>query len=395
MQVWLMIFVSFCILYWFVPQKRMWILFLATSIALAVMAFHCLPSETDDLSNYYVQLEYLRRGGWHTFQQMLRDNNNNWSSLPVCGYYFYVISRLNDNGYLPAITIFIAYFSMFYCFYKAAIRFEIDKWYLFLGSVFLFVTYWYFDICSGVRNGLAFTVFIVCIYFDVVEQKNRPLCYLGYLLCMGFHSSVIILVALRCVLFITRKNDSKWVFVGMLLAISVCGNILQMIGEATGIQYLQLLSEKAANNMGREILWSKSYIYINSSVLLLTLLLGWYFSKFIKESEKYDEIKEYSKFFWLISFFTAGAFTSQLIYIRIIRWIIPLVGGLVFMVGMKCCNEVQKKARKPLNVKSIIIGSESVLEVNELLITLFFIAYTIVHLWYTCKGTSLIWFHFR
>lgn len=395
MHVWLAIFIVFCALYFLIPQKYVGWLFFAVTLALSIMAFNCVPKETDDLSNYFWQLDVLRKGGWDTFQVMLKDDNNHWGALPVCGYYFYFISRLGDNGFLPAITIFAAYGAMFLVLYKASVRFKVNKWYLFLSCVFLLTTYWFYDICSGIRNGLAFTIFIACVYFDIVEKKHRLLCYVGYALCVGLHSSVIMLVVLRLTLALTKKHESKWISWTMPLLITVGGNILQWLGTVSNNKYLSLLSEKADNNVDRAMDLGKTYIWVNTAVLLIVILLSLYLFKCIKEAKNYDDIAIFGKFHTLLLFFTVGSFTSQLIYIRIIRWIIPIMGALFFMIGMQAGRDNQEKIKAVSNVKSVIKNQNGVLAVNELIITLLFIGFTGIHLWYTCKGSSLIWLYFK
>lgn len=395
MQVWLIIVIAFCALYFLIPQKYVGWLFFATTLALAIMAFHCVPKESDDLFNYFQQLNALRAGGWDTFQVMLKDDNNHWGALPVCGYYFYFVSLLGNNGFLPAITIFAAYGAMLFVIYKASVRFNVNKWYLFLSCIFALVTYWFYDICSGIRNGLAFTVFTACVYQDVVERKYRPLCYVGYALCAGLHSSVIILVMLRVALALTKKYEGKWMSWLMLIAISLGGNILQWLGTVSNNKYISLLSEKADNNTDRTMDLSKTYIWVNTAVLLVVVLISLYLFKYIKKSKKYNDIAAFGKFHTLLLFFTVGSFTSQLIYIRIIRWIIPIMGAVFFMIGMQACRDNQKSISENQNTQSVIRNRDGVLAVNELIITLLFIGFTGIHLWYTCNGSSLIWLYFK
>lgn len=395
MHVWLMIVIAFCVLYLLIPQKYVGWLFFATTLALAIMAFNCVPKETDDLANYYGQLEYLRNGDWNDFQTMLKDDSNHWGALPVCGYYFYLVSKLGNNGYLPGITIFLAYGLSFLVLHKASIRFKVNKMYLFLGCIFFLVTYWFYDICSGIRNGLAFTVFVACVYYDTVEKRHRFLCYAGYALCAGLHSSVIILVALRIAVAITKNSKGNWISWLMLVAITVGGNILQWLGSVSDNKYLALLSEKADNNVGRSMEFGKTYIWVNTAVLLVVILCSMYLYKYIKKQKNYNEIAVFGKFYTILLFFTTGSFISQLVYIRIIRWIIPVLGAMFFMVGMQSCRNTQNEIIAKQNPNSIIRNRDDVLASNELIITLLFTAFTAVHWWYTCSGSSLIWLLFE
>lgn len=395
-MVFLTIFVAFCLLYFLIPQKYVGWLFFTTTLALAIMAFNCVPKETDDLSNYFWQLDTLRKGGWDTFQTMLKDDNNHWGALPVCGYYFYLVSLLGNNGFLPAITIFVAYGAMFYVFYKASVRFAINKWYLFLCCVFALVTYWFYDLCSGIRNGLAFTLFTACVYQDVVEKKYRYLCYIGYALCIGLHSSTIVFAVMRLALVITKKHGSKLISWLMVFSISIGGNILLWLGEHTDIAYLQLLSEKADKNVGRFIgTGETTQVYVNLIVFFVTAIWSIYLSKYIKDFNKGDEFKDFNKFYVILMFFVAGCVTSGLLFVRMVRWVIPAICSLFFMIGMQACHNKQKAILNVENSTSVIRNQDSVLALNELIITVLFIAFTVVHLWYACNGTSLIWLHFK
>ena len=396
MTVFLTIFVVFCLLYAITPQKHIKWLFLATTIALSVMAFNCVPYETDDLTNYYYQLEVLRDGDWDTFQTMLNDNDNNWGSLPTCGYYFYFVSKLGKNGYLPAITIFLAYGAIFYALHKASVRFKVNKWYLFLACAFFMTTYWFYDICSGIRNGLAFTLFATLVYQDVVEKKYRPLCYIGYALCIGLHSSTIVFAVIRIALEITKRHGSKLASWVMIFSVSIGGNVLLWIGEHTDNTYLQLLSEKAEKNVDRSIGWdAPTNIIVNVVVSIVIAIFSVYLFRYIRASKMNAEFDVFGKFYTILMFFTFGCFDSGLIFIRMVRWILPFAGSTIFMLGMQACRDKQNRVRSTQSVNSVIKNRDGVLAANELIITLLFIAFTGVHLWYTCTGSSLIWLHFK
>ena len=108
MIVYLAIVIIFCVIYPFIPRKHIKWLFLALVLALSIMAFFAVPKDTDDLYNYFRTLEKLRRGGFKCLRQMIENGEEHWDSLPVCGFYFYLISLFPDNGMLPAVTIFLA-----------------------------------------------------------------------------------------------------------------------------------------------------------------------------------------------------------------------------------------------------------------------------------------------
>lgn len=393
MVVYLIIVLAFCALYPLIPRKHIKWLFLALVLALSVMAFNMVPYKTDDVANYFRQIDQLRDGGWNALQEKIDNNENNWGSLPVCGYYFYFISLFPDNGMLPAITIFLACGGMFLVLWRAANKFNVGKWYLFLSSLFILSTYWFYDICSGIRNGLAFTLFCVFIYFDVVEKKFRPACWIGYLLMLGLHSSAILMLTIRMALLLSRKGKGKIMSVLMFFAMLVGGAVIPKLGDITGIEYLQLISQKAERAADTTGVGSQTNYFVNISIFIVACILVIYCLYVLDKNHKYDDFKEYEKFVQLVLSFMIGAFFFGLIFMRFARWVIPAVTSVVFMVGMQANTDIKKEMYSNKKQKSVI-KSGMLMSSNELLINVCFIAYTCVHLWYACTGSSLIWLHF-
>ena len=397
MIVYLIIVLAFCALYPLIPRKHIKWLFLALVLALSVMAFNVVPMETDDLARYYNILERLRRGGWDTLQSMIENGENDWDSLPMCGYYFYIASRFDNNGMLPAMTIFLAYGSMFLVLWRAAEKFNVGKWYLFLSVFLILSTYWFYDICSGIRNGLVYTLFCAYAYFDLVEKKYRIACWVGYALSLLMHSSAIIPLFIVLLLVFTKRFNSSMVSSAMIAVTVLSGFVIPILGDITGIEYLQIISDKAEREMNRFGLVTDTNYLVNISVFLVAALLAFYGYSTIKKmsnaDEKYGDMSVYNRLFQYILFFMAGSIFTPMIFLRMARWIIPAILSVVFMVGMQANTDIKKEMYSNKKQKSVI-KSGMLISSNELLINFCFIAYTCVHLWYACAGSSLIWLHF-
>ena len=395
MLVYLAIVAAFCVIYPFVPRKYIKWLFLALVLALSVMAFFAVPEETDDLSNYFSRVASLRKGGFSLLRRMIEDGSEDWDSLPVCGLYFYLISRFPDNGMLPAVTIFLAYGSIFWVLWRAAKRYEVNKWYLFLASVFLLSTYWFYDICSGIRNGLTFTLFCFFAYVELVEKKYKPLCWLGYLAMCMMHSSGILMMMIRGALLVSGKRNGKLVSVLVFFAMVVGGAVVPRLGDIFGIEYLQLISQKAERAVSTAGIYSSTQYIVNISVFVVAAIVFFYMSYAVnKQKEKYKGFSEYMNFVQLIIFFMLGSVTFGLTFIRFARWVMPAVITPVFMVGMQATSNEKNEILESGGKKKSIIKSGMTVSSNEIIINFCFVAYTIVHMWYACNGTSLIWLKF-
>ena len=394
MLVYLAIVAAFCVIYPFVPRKYIKWLFLALVLALSVMAFFVVPEETDDLSNYFWRIANLRKGGFSLLRRMIEDGSEDWDSLPVCGLYFYLISRFPDNGMLPAVTIFLAYGSIFWVLWRAAKRYEVNKWYLFLASVFLLSTYWFYDICSGIRNGLTFTLFCFFAYVELVEKKWRPACWVGYVAMCLMHSSGILMMMVRLALLVSGRKGSKLTSVLIFFVMIVGGAIMPHLGEITGIEYFQLLSQKAERAVSTSGFAYGTQYLVNVSVFVVAVCVFYYAVYVIKkQTEKYESFSDYINFVQLIVFFMLGSITFILTFIRFARWVIPAVISVVFMVGMQANSNAKIEMLTGRKNKSVI-KSGMTLSSNELVINFCMVGYLLVHMWYACNGTSLIWLHF-
>lgn len=394
MWVYFTIVLVFCAAYPIIPRKHIKWLFWALVLALSVMAFFMVPYETDDICNYFDHLSSLRKGGFKLLRRCIENGTNNWDSLPVCGFYFYFISRFPDNGMLPATTIFLAYGSMFWVLWKAAQRYEVNKWYLFLSSFFILSTYWFYDICSGVRNGLAFTLFCFFAYAELVEKKNRVLCWLGYVAMCMLHSSGILMMMIRIVLLFSGKKNSKLMSVFVFMAMIVGGAVVPRLGDVLNIEYLQLISEKAERATATSGFSTGTQYLVNLTVFVVGILIFFYAAYAIKkQTEKYGDFSGYINFVRLVLFFMLGSLTFTLTFIRFARWIVPAVISVIFMVGMQA-NADEKESMFTDRKNKSIIKSGMTLSSNELIINFCMVSYLIVHMWYACNGTSLIWLHF-
>lgn len=393
MIIYLAIVIAFCIIYPLVPRKHIKWLFLALVLALSVMAFYMKPYETDDVRNYFNQLETLRKGGFATLRRCIKNGNNNWDSLPMCGFYFYMISRFPDNGMLPAVTIFLAYGSMLLVLWRAAQRYEVNKWYLFLSAFSILSTYWFYDLCSGIRNGLTFTLFCFFIYVELVEKKWRPLCWLGYVALCLMHSSGILMMMIRIALLISGKRNNKLISVLIFFAMVAGGAVVPRLGDITNIEYLQLLSAKAERAVSTVGTYSSTQYAVNILVYVVGVLIFLFCSYVLKRSEKYESFSGYRNFVQLIVVFMLGSVTYGLTFIRFARWVIPAVISVIFMVGMQA-NAVAKEELLVDKKNKSIVKSGMRLSSNEIVVNFCMVGYVILHMWYACNGTSLIWLHF-
>lgn len=383
--------IGFAVLYWIIPKKLSWLSFLALVIAFAWLAFNFTPNENDDITRYFMQIDYLREYGYDYLQKCFDEGINDWDVYRVCGYYFYFISKLPDNFYLPAITIFIVYSLNFLMIYKASVRFNVNKANTFFASIFFIATYWYYDLLGGIRNGLVFAVIFACAYYQFVEKKRILFCILGYILACLTHSAGIIIVVLIAVAAVTLNNSGK--FMNFLLIFGIAGGSagIQFLATKTDNSFVQSIAGKAEDHISHSEITFYLQFTVNLIVLLVVCFIAFYFSYYILNGEYAKDLKMFYKFSLIVLYFSVGAVFNELIFYRLVRWIIPIIGALFFMLGAQIQQNHSDYSQRELYAYPVNI---LIRERTKNIVYVLFVLFSLVHFWYLCNGTSLTWLKF-
>lgn len=392
-EVFLVIVAIFIVVYWITPQKFSWLPFLLITVLFAVLAFNITPYDSDDLSRYFKALNEMRVEGYDGLQRYIREDQFDFDTYRVAAYYVYFLSKLSNNHWLPFTTMFIVYGLGFYCIYKASVRFNVNKIHLFLASMFFISTYWYYDTVSGTRNGLAFAVAFACSYQHLVERKHFILCYIGYVLAALTHSAGILPVLLVIVTELTLNTSGKFLNFVFVFSISGGGVLIRYLSEVSDNDFIQSMAGKAENHGLGDSLETGTMFRVNITVLLIVTLLLIYVSYYFLNSDYTSSLKRLYKYASSTVYFMIGCMLSGLIFVRFARWILPLIGALLFMIGMQIQrNQINKEGLTKLTYysptkQSIRIKTRSVAYI-------IYVAYTAVHFWYLCNGSSLYWIMF-
>lgn len=393
-QTFLVILFLFSILYWIIPQKGQLFVFLLTTFAFAYMAYYLVPDELDDLSNYFFFLNRMKEGGKETLDEMISTGQFEWDTYRVAAYYFYFISFFDNPHYLTAVTIFIVYFLMFLVIYKASIRFEVDKLHTYLGTMFFLATYWYYDTASGIRNGLTFAVVFVCAYYHLVERKNIALCCIGYILAVFTHSSGIIPVMLVVLTVVTLNTSGKTFNFILMFSTAVASVGIGYLADITDNSLVQSLAGKTEHYTEKGAYDTSTMMMVNIAAFVFVFLLLLYVSEYLLDEKNPVKLNRFYKYVSNTMFFLIGAYFLNIVFHRFTRWIIPMLGALLFMIGMQ--RQKEKMTKEDRNYMLYTAPSGVRLKYNiRPFVMLAFVAFIVVHLWYDCNGSSLVWAHFE
>lgn len=391
MLIYFAVLAGFFILYFLIPRKQVWIPLTLLVIGLAVLAFFAEPNENDDLGRYFRIIDSMRSGGWDRFQQMLDNNEFDFGALPVAGYYFYFVSLFPDNHYLPFFTVLIAYGCLLNVIYKSANRFNVNKFYLGVGLFFFLSTFWFYDLYSGTRNGLAFAISVACIYYHFVEKKNVLLCLAGYVIAIGLHSTGIVVIVLAAFAWLSYKTASKYVNILMIFAIAAGSVAITVLSNITDNEFVQNLAGKTERVTNTLTVSTQTNFLVNVATYVVSVLIFAYCYTYIK---KYIEDKGDLRFFRfaeILLFFMLGTIISNMLFHRVARWILPVMICCVYMVGMQIQKDRLDNKLINLAYDSDTPKGEKIRAMNKGVTSFFIFAYSAVHFWYDFTGSSLIW----
>lgn len=182
-----------------VAKKNLKLFFVISTIVLATLAYHIVAFETSDLYRYIGTMDLCREMGWEWIYKYYGPHN------PLTYGFLYVVSMFNNDAILPALAVAITYGLSFVLLYKTSKRLQssfseitIAYWFLILNMNFMYVA-------TVIRFYIAFAIMAYFLYMDIVEKKNRPLCFLAYFILCYFHYAMLVFLLLRIVFTFSRK----------------------------------------------------------------------------------------------------------------------------------------------------------------------------------------------
>ena len=392
-QSFLIIIAIFSALFWILPRRFNWISFAVLTFLLSYMAFKIVPNMSDDLFRYYNIINSLRVQGWDRMKEFIDENIMDMGNYYTIRYLFWIVSRTDNNHWLQTIVIAFVYGSSSIMIILAQKRFEISRGYVYLGTLFFLSTYWYYDTASGIRNGLCFAIIVFCSYLLFVEKKLIILCILGYIIAFYLHSAGLLAVSLVFVTFILYRINS--VFINFVFMFSLIGGnfIVQTLAENSTNSLLLSIAGRAEQHVGEDYIISNTNFIVNIITVAIVVLIELFVNYYVRDYKSENDTSVFNKYVSLTMYFTVGSIFSGLIFLRFARWIVPILGGLILMIGLQRQKDVITEKGENY-YKYYAIPLERFLYNVKPIVIIMVLAYSIVHLWYDYNGSSLTFAHF-
>lgn len=299
-----------------------------SSIILILVAagyFFYTPPSQDDLYRHYLMLDEIHEYGINFFDT----TNHYWDENPVYVMFLAFVSIFQANPFLPFFTGIIYYLVSLYGIYLSSLKDGIYQREI-LGSILLLISTNYISI-SGIRNILGAGIFLIGIYFDLIQKKKIG--YFYYVIASLIHSSMFIYLFIRILLFFYRGKKKILVLVLMFVfpllltyfSNSLYGAVdnLPIIGSVIGrFQMYTIENIGMETSTNWRLVTAFNYVFIFSVALIYEL--------------SFDCEKQYNDIFHLIMLviiFAFGFFDQRELFSRHYFVLMPL--GIMYFVLLK------------------------------------------------------------
>ena len=281
---------------------------------ISFIAFFIIPRVDMDLYRHYYILDSVRYYGISFLK-----NNSDFSNLPVATLYFYLISVLNNNAFLPFITCFFSYFIFYYVIDDFSKKNNIQRFSYSLAIICILFTFNYVALFSGIRNKFAMILFFLIMYNDIFKNKNKYLCTFGYFLLGFFHPSMFVLFLIRILSYVNKKSSVITISILLLIWPLLQNQIITILNGMASIPIINYIVTKidVYNKTNMDLITNTSlYTFVYTTRNIVMFLIFCLFNSKVK-----NKFNTYKKFFLFVFSFVFGSINNYNFYVRFSEFI--------------------------------------------------------------------------
>ncbi|MBT2678820.1 EpsG family protein [Bacillus sp. ISL-35] len=276
-------------------------------ISIVIISISIKPDIEYDLSRHYEIVNNMRYYGY--------EYETGYESLVIIKVIFYLVSLSRYNELLPAISVAITYSIFIYITrnfinkYKTSNKLFLLSWLINISILPFLVSY------SGVRTSMAFAIFALALYRDIILKKKNLTIIILYVIPLFIHPASGILVGLRILYFNRNLFVSKLKY--LLLFWSFSSYILIDLLESISIPYISYTAQKLQIYFLKFDGDHRLYFVNMCFFIFLFILFRWInLGKKADWSENINKLMEYIE---LVILFAIGSFyipsiTERLLY---------------------------------------------------------------------------------
>lgn len=258
---------------------------------LAAMGFLFVPNSGSDLYRLipimhgYSQISFSDIWGY-AFE----------TNTPVAIIYMYLIGKTHIDGLLPAITSFISFGNIFYILNKSIQKYKVKSKDAALTLLFLMSSGMFFEVISGIRSMLAFSIIAVVFYKEIYENKSPFKNFLWYAVAGLIHPAALALSIIRISFLLFQQGNSvarRLLYLLLVLSSSV---ILFVFGD----KYYLSMVDKASRYLTGDA-YSYLWQYVIGIIVLVVISIMQFLTYRLNMKVRSKEINNNLKFSFMLS----------------------------------------------------------------------------------------------
>lgn len=288
---------------------------------LGILSYMFYPKDGYDLCSYYSWM-----GKMLTFNNLDLVNYIFHNGEFIIMTYFYLIARIGNFHLVQFFPTLIIYYIVLYIIFDYA-RARNISWKNILIVILIFLSLFKFVFAvSSFRYTLAYSIFSLGIYLDLVKNNNHKFIKILYVIPLFIHISSLILLMFRLI-FMIKNKLVQGLIVFSIVAISIFPNaFIDILNNIDNIQVLNYISSKINIYLVEEQVdfYFQYFFRIGQTILMFLVNLLIYFKY------KTDTEKKYHTYFYLIGIFTVCIIMRYSIFMRLCDFILILSPILIF-----------------------------------------------------------------
>lgn len=257
-----------------VKKKHLKYALILSVIYLAWLAYHFEPVAGNDLLYHFEMVQFAKNAGWTGLVRHYQ-----FASNPGMYVIYLLVSKLPSEHWLAVIVVFIVYGIVFFIVYDCqkvfpAFNSDGEKIYcITVALIYAVFTMHYTYIISGVKNNIAFAIFGLATYLELVKKKNFIICWGLIIIALMIHPSITLLIIVRLIAYLVKRwNNGFWLFILLFfpaILYQFWGNVGQFnsgfINNALGKVAVYIFDAEEAQSNIYPILWLR---FLMSGILI-------------------------------------------------------------------------------------------------------------------------------
>ena len=327
------VMILFFVLLYITKQEHYKKIILFFSISIGIVSFFIILPNGVDLWRHYDSLDIMRNMNLKEmiqFEGMFVEDGEpgKYSNLYTYKLYFYFISKMNKNGFLPAITMFLIYLVTLLNIHRCACKYNIEKKYELSAIIYFVAVFNYYNAASGIRNFLAFAIVAWFLYTDLVEKKHRPLCIAMYIIMAMLHTSVIIIITIRMFIIVKNKYIKGAIIIGIACWSIFTPQIISITDRlGNSIDFFATISSQIKGNTGDD-----QGVIMNIGRAMFFVLL--YLCIIIINKNRLQKYSaDFYKYCLYAAIFMISSFRSSILFLRLngfLLFVMPFIFMWIF-----------------------------------------------------------------